>query len=118
MLSEERLREKEEERDRLRQEYQDFAESIWGINGKAAQRNAELTQPIAEKILEVIAKIGEEKKLKIILDAGTGGVVWAEDEVNLTQVVLDDLSLGLGTEEEDEAAAEPEGGGEPQDTQE
>ena len=31
--------------------------------------------------------------LKIILDAGTGGVVWAEDDVNITKAVMDDLSL-------------------------
>jgi Skp family chaperone for outer membrane proteins len=93
MLSEDRLREKQGELDRLKSEYQAFAESIWGINGKAAQRNSELTRPIAEKILDVIAKIGREMDLKIILDAGTGGVVWAEDDVNLTKAVLDDLSL-------------------------
>jgi hypothetical protein len=30
--------------------------------------------------------------LKLILDAGTGGVVWAEDDVNVTQIVLDELT--------------------------
>ena len=108
MLSEERLREKQDELARLREEYQGFAESIWGVNGKAAQRNAELTQPIAEKILDVIAKVGEEMDLQIILDAGTGGVVWAKDDVNVTQAVLDDLSLGIGGDEP--ATAEEEGG--------
>jgi outer membrane protein len=93
MLSEDRLREKQTELDRQKSEYQEFAESIWGINGKAAQRNAELTRPIAEKILDVIAKLGKEMNLQIILDAGTGGVVWAEDDVNITKAVLDDLSL-------------------------
>jgi len=111
MLSEDRLREKQAELDRLRSEYQSFAESIWGINGKAAQRNAELTRPIAEKILDVIAKVGQEMKLKIILDAGTGGVVWAEDDVNLTKAVLDDLQLVLPTEEPAQTTAPTEGEG-------
>ena len=93
MLSEERLREKQDQLDRKREEYETFTQSIFGVNGKAAQRNAELTQPIAERILEVIARIGKEKNLQVILDAGTGGVVWAEDDVNLTDIVLDDLSL-------------------------
>jgi Skp family chaperone for outer membrane proteins len=65
------------------------------VNGKAAQRNAELTKPIAERILAVIEKVGREMNLKVILDAGTGGVVWADDDVNLTTAVLDDLQISI-----------------------
>ncbi len=35
MLSEDRLREKTEELDRLREEYQTFAEDVWGVEGRA-----------------------------------------------------------------------------------
>jgi Skp family chaperone for outer membrane proteins len=115
MLSEDRLRQKQDELTRLRTDYQTFAESIWGVNGKAAQRNAELTQPIAEKILDVIAKVGREKNLKVILDAGTGGVVWAEDEVNLTKIILDDLSLGVGQDQGASAPESPVQGGDGQE---
>ena len=108
MLSEDRLREKTSELDALKKSYQSFAESIWGVNGKAAQRNAELTGPIAEKILDIVAKIGAEEKVDVILDASTGGVVWAKDEVNLTQIVLDDLSV-IVQRERDEAERSEEG---------
>lgn len=93
MLSEERQREKDDELRRLREEYENFAQDIWAVNGKAAKRNAELTRPLSEKIREVVARIGEEKGLDLVLDAGTGGVVWAKDDVNVTQLVLDDLAL-------------------------
>lgn len=93
MLSEERLREKQDTLDKKKQEYERFAQDVFGVNGKASRRNAELTTPIAEKILEVIAKIGHEKGLSMVLDAGTGGVVWAKDDVNVTQAVLDDLRI-------------------------
>ena len=63
MLSEERLHEKQDTLDKKKQEYERFAQDIFGVNGKASRRNAELTTPIAEKILEVIAKIGREKGL-------------------------------------------------------
>ena len=92
MLSEERLKEKQDTLRQKKEEYETFAESIFGVSGKAAQRNAELTKPIAEKILASVEKIGRERNLKIILDAGTGGVVWAEDDVNMTQIVLDELT--------------------------
>jgi Skp family chaperone for outer membrane proteins len=107
MLSEERLREKNDELARLKDEYQDFAEDIWGVDGTAARRNAELTAPIAEKILDVIARIGDEKNLDVILDASTGGVVWAKDDINLTQTVLDDLSLLVKDEAEEGDTEEP-----------
>lgn len=103
MLSEERLREKRDELDRKRSDYERFAQDIWGVNGKAAKRNAELTAPIAERILEVIAKLGEEMNLEVVLDAGTGGVVWAKDDVNITDTVLEDLRIAV---EKDKEAAE------------
>lgn len=98
MLSEERLREKRDELERKRDEYERFAQDIWGVNGKAAKRNAELTAPIAEKILDVIAKLGEEMSLDVVLDAGTGGVVWAKDDVNITDTVLEDLRIAVERE--------------------
>jgi len=100
MLSEERLREKQDTLERKRSDYERFAQEIWGVNGKAAKRNAELTAPIAEKILDVIAKLGDEMNLKVILDAGTGGVVWAKDDVNITDTVLEDLRIAVQREKE------------------
>ncbi|MFQ5427150.1 MAG: OmpH family outer membrane protein, partial [Gaiellales bacterium] len=109
MLSEERLQEKQDELRRQREEYQSFAESIWGVNGRASKRNAELTQPIAERILEVVARIGDEQNLDVILDAGTGGVVWAKDDVNLTQIILDDLELAVKEQRDQDQAGESGG---------
>ncbi len=111
MLSEERLREKQAALDAKKREYERFAQDIFGANGKAAKRNAELTTPIAERILDVIAKIGEEKGLSMILDAGSGGVVWAKDDVNITQAVLDDLRISVRPAT-DPGETAPEGGDE------
>lgn len=102
MLSEDRLREKQDELRGLRDEYQTFAQGIWGVNGKAAKRNAELTGPISEKIRDVVGRLAEEQDYDIVLDAGTGGVVWARDDINLTQTILDDLALTLEGRQDDE----------------
>jgi len=95
MLSADRLKEKQDLLDHKKQEYERFTQDVFGTNGKASRRNAELTTPIAEKILDVIAKIGQEKNLSMILDSGTGGVVWAKDDVNITSAVLDDLRISV-----------------------
>lgn len=119
MLSEDRLKEKQDEVRRRKQEYQDFAQSVWGVNGQAVKRNEELTQPIAQKIMQVVARIGDERNLDVILDAGTGGVVWAKDDVNITQTVLDDLALTVGKPGSDQQQQQqPEGGGAAPGTQE
>ncbi len=109
MLSDERKREKEEEIERKRRDYERFAQEIWGVNGKAASRNAELTAPIAQKILDVIAALGDEMNVSIILDAGTGGVVWAKDDVNITDVVLEDLQIAVQRERDAEQEAPADG---------
>lgn len=112
MLSEERLQEKQDEVRRRKQEYQTFAQSIWGVNGEAVKRNEELTKPIAQKILEVIARLGDERNVDLVLDAGTGGVVWAKDDVNITQMVLDDLALTVKEQEAERGEPAPAEGAE------
>lgn len=112
MLSEDRLREKEGELSNLRSEYERFAQDIWGVNGEAAARNAELTAPIAEKILDVIGQLGADLGLEVILDAGTGGVVWAKDDVNITDSVLEELKIAV-RREPDEDEEEPPSAEEP-----
>lgn len=111
MLSEERLREKQEALDKKKQEYERFAQEIFGEGGKAAKRNAELTAPIADRILDVIARIGAEKGLSMVLDAGSGGVVWAKDDVNITQAVLDDMRISVRPSGDAAEPAPPAPGG-------
>ena len=48
-----------------------------------------------ERILDIIAQAGEEADVDIILDAGTGGVVWARDDVNLTDRIIEDIRVSV-----------------------
>lgn len=73
-------------------EYQRFQQEIWGENGKLYQRNKELTQPIIDKVNTIIQKIGEEGEYDVIFDAAVGNIVYAKDEFDLTDLVLEDLN--------------------------
>jgi outer membrane protein len=73
-------------------EYQRFQEEIWGDNGKLYQRNQELTQPIIDKVNAVIQKIGEDGEYDFIFDAAVGNLVYAKDDYDLTEIVLEDLN--------------------------
>ncbi len=92
LISEEKKAEKLQEIQKKYMEYQQFQQEIWGENGKLYQRNKELTQPIIDKVNAVIRKIGEEGDYDIIFDATMGNIVYAKDEYDLTEIVLDDLN--------------------------
>jgi len=92
LLSEEKKAEKLQEIQTKYMEYQRFQQEIWGETGKLYQRNKELTQPIIDKVNAVINKLGKDGNYDIIFDAAVGNIVYAKDEFDMTQLVLDDLN--------------------------
>ncbi|RJP80924.1 MAG: OmpH family outer membrane protein [Candidatus Zixiibacteriota bacterium] len=88
--------EKKAERQKLIQdkfmEYQRFQQEVWGETGKLYQRNKELTQPIVDKVNAVITQLGKDGGYDFIFDAAVGNIVYARDEFDITQTVLDDLN--------------------------
>jgi len=91
MLSEEKLSERKLELDQKIKEYQDYMQEVFGDQGKAAQRNQELTQPLVEEINEVIAEIAEQEGYTIVFDAAQGSLLYAKDEIDMTELVLERL---------------------------
>jgi outer membrane protein len=92
MLSEAKLQEKDAELRQRQQEYERFVQSIWGQEGRAVQRNVELTRPIIEKINEVLARIGEEEDFDIIFDAANGSIAYGKATLDMTERVLEELN--------------------------
>lgn len=92
LLSDEKKAEKKMEIETKYMEYQRFQQEIWGETGKLYQRNKELTQPIIDKVNTVINKLGKEGNYDVIFDAAVGNIVYAKDEFDMTQLVLDDLN--------------------------
>ena len=54
--------------------------------------NAELTQPIIEKMNLVLNELGENEGYDIIFDVAPGGIVYADEGFDLTDRVLDGLN--------------------------
>jgi outer membrane protein len=92
MLSEEKQKEKKLELDQKMQEYQAFMQETFGDDGLAARRNKELTQPIVDKIEEILERIGEEEGYSVIFDVANANIVWASKALDLTQRVLEELN--------------------------
>lgn len=92
MLSAEKKNEKETllaaKQDTLNQ----FLNAIFGPDGKAERRMAELSKPIRDKILEVIEEIAIENNYDIIFDAGTVNIAYAKKSLDLTDEVLEKVA--------------------------
>jgi outer membrane protein len=92
MLSEEKKAEKKLELDRKMQEYQQFMDETFGDEGVAARRNKELTQPIVDKINNILEDIGKEQGYTIIFDVANANIVYANKALDLTDAVLAKLN--------------------------
>jgi len=92
ILSEEALRERELSVQQKRLEFEEFVNQVWGVGGLAAQREAELWQPVFDTINGILQDIGEEGDYQMIFDAAQMGIVYADPSTDLTQQVLDILN--------------------------
>ena len=69
-----------------------------GPEGELYSFYAQLIAPIEKKILDSIAKIGNERGYDYILDSSRGGIVHALDSHKLDEFVLEDLRKGTISE--------------------
>ncbi|MBS1262459.1 MAG: Chaperone protein Skp [Calditrichaeota bacterium] len=74
--------------DRKMLEYREFQANI---ERRAMQRNQELFAPINEKIQKVIDEIAQEDGYDIIFDAVGTAIAYADPELDITDLVLEEL---------------------------
>ena len=92
LLSDEAAGEKELAIQQKQLQFEEFLNSVWGVSGLAAQREAELWQPIFDRINGILEGIGAEDEYVMIFDAARMGIVYAAPETDLTEQVLDRLN--------------------------
>jgi outer membrane protein len=92
MFSDAKRLEKEQDHQRKLTEYDQFVQSVWGPNGLVVKRNEEVLRPIVTKIQTILAKIGADRGYDIIFDAADGNVLYADQPLDLSQEVIDELN--------------------------
>jgi len=97
MLSAEKLEEKRLVFDQRMKEYQTYMQDIFGETGEAARRNKELTEPIVEKINGIIEKVAEEEGFTLVLDSSQGVIVYADKEIDITDMIIARLEVQMDT---------------------
>ena len=91
MLSETKKKEKEDNLEAKKKEYESLTNEIFGPGGRAEKRNAELTKPILDKITQVLDKIATEENYIMIFDSVNGNIAYAKKSLDLTDQVLEEL---------------------------
>jgi len=61
------------------------------LTNRLIQRNAELSGPINTRINEILNRIGVDEGYDFIFDANQGNIVYAKDEYDLTNRLLQEL---------------------------
>jgi len=94
LLSEDAARGKELEIQEKQLALEQYLNEVWGMGGLAVRREAELWQPVIDRINAILEEIGSEGEYSMIFDAATTGIVYAAPGIDLTQEVIDQLNTG------------------------
>lgn len=97
ILSPEKKAEKQQEIQQLQTEAQQYFESKFGPEGQAAERQAQLMQPIVESVNRVIEDVRREQGYALIFDLTDGALVAGDPTLNITDEVVQRLSSQPGS---------------------
>ncbi len=91
LLSNEKIREKEQEIQSLYQSTQAFQQSKFGPEGELYRYQAQLMAPVLDKVDTAVKRIGAERSFDYIIDAAGGALVYALPAHDLTDDVIAEL---------------------------
>ena len=71
-----------------------YREKKFGTNGELFQKQDELMKPLQNKIFNVLKEIAEKENYDFVFDrSGDIMILYAKEQYDLTQTVLDQLKL-------------------------
>ena len=91
LLSAAKEKEKQDEIDALITQIQQFQKNKWGDNGEYFRKQEQILKPVYDKIKAAIDKVAEEEKLDIIFDSVQGNILFAKENLDLTEQVMEIL---------------------------
>ncbi len=73
------------------QQLQSYQMEHFGQDGSIYKKEEEYLGPVLDKINETLKKVGEEQGFSLIFDASKGSIVYADEALDLTKVILEEL---------------------------
>lgn len=95
VMSPERRREREALLEQKQSELEEFVASVFGPGGMVERRNLELVEPVIAAINEAVREISIEMDFDLVIDASGGFVVYADETMDITTRVIEELQSGL-----------------------
>lgn len=88
---------KQQREQAIREKQQAYQQRVQALDQQAGQRQAELVQPVMDKITAVIEEIREEGDYALIFDVSAGSIISADPSLDLTNEVIRRLKAGETT---------------------
>ena len=96
LLSEDKKKEREKELGEMELKIQGYQQEKFGPQGEIYKRNAELSKPLIDRIQKIIDKVAIKESYDLVLDATAGNILYADDRINLTDLVVAELARIAG----------------------
>lgn len=71
---------------------QEGEKTLMESNAQLNKLSNELTAPIVDKILAIATSMGKKDKYDFVIEVGKGGIVYANDDYDLTKRIIDELN--------------------------
>jgi outer membrane protein len=73
------------------QQLQSYQMEHFGQDGSIYKKEEEYLGPVLDKINETLKKVGEEQGFSLVFDASKGSIVYADEALDLTDIILEEL---------------------------
>ncbi len=97
VMSPERRLEREDLLEEKTEELQAYLAETFGPGGLVESRNEELVAPIVAEINETVQQICLDEDIDLVIDTAAGNVVYAEGSLDITDMVLEEMSTSGGS---------------------
>jgi len=71
---------------------QEGEKALMESNAELNKLSNDLTAPIVDKILQIATNLGKKDKCDFVIEAGKAGIVYANDDYDLTKKIIDELN--------------------------
>ncbi len=95
VLTEQGKMEAESKITELTQIRQTRVQELFGDQGTFMQKQNELLEPILTKLKTIIDKVAVEENYTVILDAASGGILYAKPSLDITDSIIDEMNKSV-----------------------
>jgi len=86
----------EEQLNQMQQRMQAYQQAHLGPQGTVVQKQAELVEPIRQRVLKAIEAIAKSENLDAVMEKGEGGFLYVDKKLDITFKVLDYINQNTG----------------------